>query len=378
MPPEPHGGATPVRAQLETLHRELGLEIEGLDRVAVALHDSATGGLRTFVHSTHGPAPFALYEVPLEHVSSLVELAESGTDRIVDDLRIFAASPSAHSRLLLSRGFRSSYTRPFFEGGRLAAFVFFDSLRTGAFRAPPPWRLAALAELVHLRVAAALAPARSLRGAVALAREVTRLRDEETGAHLERMSRYARLIAREVAGREGRDDEFAEFVHLLAPVHDVGKIGIPDQLLLKPARLEPGEIEAMRRHVERGLEMVELLAHSFELAHDAHLGMMRNIVAAHHERVDGSGYPAGLTGAEIPLEARVVAVADVFDALTSVRPYKPAWSNDEAFVHLEELAGHTLDAECVHALATRRAEVEQIQDRFRDPPSSGAFDLNEV
>jgi two-component system response regulator RpfG len=373
--PTTAGSTTAVRAQLEQLHRGLRCDQEGLDRIAVALHDQATGGLRTFVHSTRGRAPFALYEVPLAHVPSLVELAETRSPRVLDDLEVLRDSPAAHSRLLLSRGFRSSYTQPFFERDRLAGFVFFDSVRPAYFRPLPPCRLAAFAELVALRVGAALAPARLLRAAVDVTREVARLRDEETGQHLERMARYTRLIAREVAGREGRDDEFVEYVHLFAPLHDVGKIGVPDAVLLKRGPLAGDEAALMRRHVERGVELVTVLAHAFGLHAGAQLDLLRNIVAAHHECVDGTGYPAGLAGTEIPLEARIVAVADVFDALTTVRPYKPAWTNDEAFAWLDEHAGRRLDAECVHALATRRAEVEAIQSLFVEPPPSGAWDL---
>jgi HD-GYP domain-containing protein (c-di-GMP phosphodiesterase class II) len=376
--PRTASGATTVRVQLETIHRELACDQAGLDRIAVALYDPATGGLRTFLHSTRGRAPFALYEISLAEVPSLVELAESGSDRVLDDLDVLAASPSAHSRLLLAHGFKSSYTRPFFEHDHLSGFVFFDSLRPAYFSTVPRCRRAAFAELVALRVAAALAPVRLLRAAVDVAREVTRLRDEETGTHLERMARYARLIARDVAGREGRDDEFVEYVHLFAPLHDVGKIGVPDAVLHKPGRLAGEELGVMRGHVERGLELVALLARAFGLRAEEHFELLRNIVAGHHECVDGSGYPAGLRGGEIPLEARVVAVADVFDALTSARPYKPAWSNDEAFAWLAERAGRAFDAECVHALATRRVEVEAIQRQFREPVSSGAFDLLEV
>lgn len=378
MPLATPGGATTVSSQLAAIHGELRCDQDGLDRIAVALHDAATGGLRTFVHSTRGRAPFSLYEVPLAQVPSLVELTETGTDRVIDDLEVFRDSASAHSRLLLSHGFRSSYTRPFFEHEQLAGFVFFDSTRPAYFRAQPPCRLAAFAELVALRISAALAPARMLRAAVDVAREVTRLRDEETAHHLERMARYARLIAREVAGREGHDDEFVEYVHLFAPLHDVGKIGTPDAVLRKPGRLGDDEVAVMRRHVEQGLELVSTLSRSFGLRADRHIDLLRNIVAAHHECVDGSGYPAGLHGAEIPLEARIVAVADIFDALTSARPYKRAWSNDEAFAWLDEHAGHALDAECVHALATRRAEVEAIQRHFSEAFPSGSFDPGET
>jgi HD-GYP domain-containing protein (c-di-GMP phosphodiesterase class II) len=359
---------TTVREQLAALHGQLRRELPELRRVAVALHDADSGQLRTFLHSTDGPSPLRFHEVALADVPSLADLADSGADRVVADLELFRGGDSLHTRRLLEYGYRSSFTRPFFERGHLLGFVFFDSDRVAYFDAVPRHRLGTLSELVALRVAHGLAPARLLRSALSVVREIARLRDDETGRHLERVAAYSRLIALEVAAREGRDDAFVEFVHLFAPLHDIGKIGIPDRILLKPDRLAAGEREIMRQHVQRGLDLVSRLAGAFGVDDGEQLTLLRNIVAGHHECVDGSGYPDGLAGRDIPLEARIVAVADVFDALTTERPYKPAWDNELAFAQLDEMAGHQLHAECVHALVTRRAEVEAIQRRHAVDP----------
>jgi HD-GYP domain-containing protein (c-di-GMP phosphodiesterase class II) len=182
------------------------------------------------------------------------------------------------------------------------------------------------------------------------------------------MAYYARLIARQLASRHGLSDEYVEKIFLFAPLHDVGKIGLPDSVLHKPGRLTPEEFELVKTHTIRGREIVDALVANFGLAGLEDVDALRNIAAYHHEALNGSGYPAGLADGAIPLEARIIAVADVFDALTSCRPYKRAWSNEEAFAALRDLAGVKLDRECVAALVSCRAEVEEIQRQFREDP----------
>jgi two-component system response regulator RpfG len=184
-------------------------------------------------------------------------------------------------------------------------------------------------------------------------------RDEETGYHLIRMSRYSRLIANSI----GLDRDEAETVELAAPLHDIGKIGIPDQILLKPARLDAAEWQVMRRHPVIGHEILKGSASKY-----VRMGAL--IALGHHEKYDGSGYPNGLVGDHIPLCARIVAVADVYDALTSVRPYKAAWSTDDALAHVASQAGKHFDPRLVDAFAGVKREVVQVQNEWRDPTQS--------
>jgi HD-GYP domain-containing protein (c-di-GMP phosphodiesterase class II) len=155
---------------------------------------------------------------------------------------------------------------------------------------------------------------------------------------------------------------------MFAPLHDIGKIGIPDSVLLKQGRLSSDEIEVMKSHARKGREIIDDLLANFGLESVEHVDILRNIAEYHHECVNGRGYPSGLAGKQIPLEARIVAVADVFDALTSRRPYKEAWSNDQAFAMLETMAGESLDPECVRALFDCRRDVEHIQAQFAENP----------
>jgi HD-GYP domain-containing protein (c-di-GMP phosphodiesterase class II) len=357
-----------VQAQLRTIHDNLKAELPEIGRIAVAIYDTHTDQLKTFVHSTDGVTPFSHYEAKLQAVPSLAELARTHAERVVSDLQQVPGADSGHNRMLLESGYRSSYTVPFYDRGDLYGFLFFDSQRENYFSATVVRHLSVYAHLISLMIIHALAPAGVLRSVVDMAREISHFRDEETGAHLDRMARYSRLIAKTLADQDPADeidDEFVEFVFLFAPLHDVGKIAIPDHILLKPGRLTREEFDIMKTHVAKGVAIVDRIAQNFGVGPAQHVDLMRNIVRFHHESFDGSGYLEHRRGEDIPLEARVVTVADVFDALTTTRPYKPAWSNDDAFALLEDRAGRAFDPACVAALTRCREAVETIQRRFR-------------
>jgi len=203
-----------------------------------------------------------------------------------------------------------------------------------------------------------------------LARDFANMRDFETGAHLDRMARYARIIAKSLAPLYGLSDEFVEHVGLFAPLHDIGKIGIPDHILLKPGKLDAEERKIIESHVEKGGEIIDRIIHDFGLYEMPQLDLLRNIVLCHHEYLDGSGYPRGLKGDEIPLEARIITVADIFDALSCLRPYKQRWSAENALNELQSMvdAGQ-LDATCVAALEQNMDRIKEITTRFSDEPS---------
>lgn len=180
-------------------------------------------------------------------------------------------------------------------------------------------------------------------------------KDNETGMHVLRMSHYSQALALAI----GCSPEWADDLLHAAPMHDVGKIGIPDAVLLKPGPLDAAEWSVMRQHPSIGAEIIG--------EHDSGiLQLARSIALTHHEKWDGSGYPLGLQGKAIPLAARIVAIADVFDALTSVRPYKKAWSLDDAFAHIAAQAGIHFDPELVPVFLGLRPQIETISQRWKD------------
>jgi putative two-component system response regulator len=180
-------------------------------------------------------------------------------------------------------------------------------------------------------------------------------RDPETGAHIQRMAYYSQAIAMGL----GLDQAALRLILEAAPMHDVGKIGIPDYILLKPGKLTPEEFEVMKGHSSIGYELLKESRSEI-------LKAGAQIAISHHEKYDGSGYPRGLKGNDIPLFGRIVAVADVFDALTSERPYKKAWPLEEARRYLEEGRGKHFDPLCVEALLAEWDLVLDVRQRFAD------------
>ncbi|TKB48385.1 two-component system response regulator [Ferrimonas sediminicola] len=178
-------------------------------------------------------------------------------------------------------------------------------------------------------------------------------KDNETGMHVIRMSHYSRLIAQQLDVSE----EWIELLFNASPMHDIGKIGIVDAILKKPGRLEGEEWLEMKRHSEYGADI--LSGHDSEL-----LNMAREIALAHHEKWDGTGYPKGLKGQQIPLSARIVAIADVFDALTSERPYKPAWSVEESVAFIDSHSGVHFDPELVEIFHQCLPKMLEIRAQF--------------
>lgn len=356
-----------LNARLALLHKALRQRHAFIDRLAVAPFEPETRRVRTFVHSTHGEPPLAFYEAVLEEAPSLAALAASGEPRVIQDL-LALNQPGArpHTQAILAAGYRASYTLPFRWNGRFEAFVFFDSRLAHSMT---PNVLEDLDLFGHLAGSVVLAERQTLRALLAALRtasQMVHLRDPETGGHLERMAAYARVIAQDLARRGLRafDDAFIEHLAAFAPLHDLGKIGTPDGVLMKPGALDPEEQAVMRQHPLTGRTMVDAILANFGAEQLEHVDLLRHVAEGHHELLDGSGYPHGLREDEVPIAARIIAVADIFDALTSRRPYKTPWPNTEAFAYLRRQAEGKLDRDCVEALIAQKEAVERIQATF--------------
>jgi len=357
-----------LSARLQRQHEQLLELVPAIDRIACALYDPSDDQLRTFVNSTRRGEAIQGYEFRLADSASLSALAASGERRVLDDIPAVIEARNTHSSWLLEQGYHSSLTIPLYDKGQFIGFLFFDSCEPAAFTPAVQRNLALFSTLMNMTISNELNVVRSITTSAQVAREFANLRDFETGSHLERMAHYARLIARDLQSSHGLSDEYIEHLYLFAPLHDIGKIGIPDSVLLKPGRLTPEERRLMETHVEKGVAVLERLIGEFGMEDLPDSAVMRNVVAGHHECLDGSGYPLGLKGDAIALEARIIAVADVLDALTSERPYKQAWTIEAAIEELQHLVAiGRFDADCVAAVERQREQVAAIRDRFREP-----------
>jgi response regulator RpfG family c-di-GMP phosphodiesterase len=204
-------------------------------------------------------------------------------------------------------------------------------------------------------------------------------RDNETGLHLERVSEYCRMIAEGLRDSghftDRITDTFVDDLVRSAPLHDIGKVGIPDSILLKPGKLTAEEWEVMRTHPTIG---AETLRHILETSGEqSFLRMGHEIAQSHHERWDGGGYPEGISGDRIPLAARILALADVYDALTTRRPYKEPWTHAEAGALLQEESGKQFDPRVVAAFEQRAADFDRVRASLADPADPADGDAGE-
>lgn len=356
----------PLKEKLVSAHKTIQIKFPFIARIAVTIYDPETRVIKTFMHSSGEDSPLNNYQALLDEAHSLKEILDKGKPRVVNNLVTFEKSPKTHAQRIGRQGYAASYTMPMFDQGIFFGFLFFNSYDPDVFTEAALNDLDVYGHLISLMIANDINVVKMMNAAVKTTGSIVHARDPETGSHLDRMSRYSRLIATELANKYQLDDDYIEHVFMFSPLHDIGKVAIPDNILLKPGKLNSEEQNIMRSHAKKGREMIDDLIKNFGLNDTSNISILKNIAEYHHEAVNGSGYPSGKKDDEIPLEARIVAVADVFDALTSKRPYKEAWSNEQAMETLQKYAGETLDKDCVDALLKNMEAVKDIQKRFKE------------
>jgi response regulator RpfG family c-di-GMP phosphodiesterase len=198
--------------------------------------------------------------------------------------------------------------------------------------------------------------------------KLAEFRDKGTGRHLERICRYTRILAKELARKPAYrgyiTPQYLDDISLSAILHDIGKVGVPDAILLKPDRLTSAEFEVVKNHCVLGGSVLE--AAESQVRGESFLTIGKQIAYHHHEKWDGSGYPAGLSGETIPLSTRIVALADVYDALTSRRSYKKPYSHEEAVAIIVREKGCHFDPDVVEAFLAHEKEFNEIRREMQD------------
>jgi HD-GYP domain-containing protein (c-di-GMP phosphodiesterase class II) len=355
-----------IKDKLVMAHRSVKMFCPAISRIAIALYDSETRVLKTYLHSSGDDNPLENYQTSIDKAPSLKAILDKGLPRVINNMLTFENGSNEHTQRIGRAGYAASYTLPMFNNGDFVGFIFYNSKEKDVFTENVLNQLDIFGHIISLMVINELSHINTLTAAVKTTSHITHSRDPETGSHLDRMSRYSLLIARNLADKYQLDDNYIQHVFMFAPLHDIGKIAIPDKILLKEGPLNEIESVVMQTHAEKGRDMIDDLIKNFGLDDIQHIDLLRNIAGYHHESINGSGYPEGRKGDDIPLEARIVAVADVFDALTSKRPYKEAWSNEKAIEALKQMAGEKLDQECVEVLIDNMDEVISIQQRFKE------------
>ena len=281
----------PLRDKLIQTHRVVQKQLPFVARIAVALYDPQTSVLKTYLHSSGEDDPLSHYYASLSEAPSLAKILREGRPRVINNMLTFEGEHE-HTRRIGRQGYAASYTMPIFNNGAFVGFIFFNSYERDIFTESVLNYLDVFGHLISLMVVNELTATRTLTAAVKTTSHFTHVRDVETGSHVDRMSRYARLIARELATRHELDDDYIEHVFMYSPLHDIGKIAIPDRILFKPGRLDAEEGEIMRSHARKGREILDEVLANFGLDAMQHVNILRNIAEHHHEAMNGEGYPA--------------------------------------------------------------------------------------
>ncbi len=354
--------------ELLAIHSQI-LEALGADlplRLAIALYDTDSDLLHTYHLAGAGDAGLAHYAARLADVPSLAFARKGEGLRVVDDLAAFASVNSVHHAAILAMGYRASYAAAVEDGDQLIGIVFVNSTEPGYFTPERQRKIAPYVHMVSLLVKLKTSQQRAVLAALVAAQEVGAYHDTDTANHLRRMAHVARLIADGIAGKYQLTDAFVDRLFRFAPMHDIGKVGIADAILLKPGKLTADEFATIKNHSCIGADIVAKIVACLGLDNMPGRSILENVVRLHHERLDGSGYPLGLAGDAIPIEAQIVAVADVFDALTSRRPYKEPWSVESAVEELQRMAPLKLNPDCVEALIAALPKARAIVENFAD------------
>ena len=275
--------------------------------------------------------------------------------RIINDLdEYFHYRPiNAYSRKILDYGIRSSITLPLEANGVPIGFIFFSSDKKNVYERRHIEYLKIISNSIALSFQKNIYIDELVYTSILALAKLSEARDEDTGDHLMRISNYAELLSKALKKNPKYNQEISNafIVDLVkfSPMHDIGKVGIPDHILLKPGKLTFEEFEVMKTHTIYGANVLREAERNINKKGRSLFKMGIEIAECHHEKYDGSGYPNGLSGDQIPLSARIVAVVDVFDALMSKRPYKAPFSYEETMRIINEGRGKHFDPDIVDA-----------------------------
>lgn len=307
---------------------------------------------------------------PIEE-TSLEKLFHTGEVRIINDLEAYnqGKPPKLYNSIIMEAGIRASITLPLKMAGEPMGVIFFSSRNKNVYTEKHLNFLNTLANSIAICLNQNILVSEILYSSILALAKLAEARDEDTGEHMDRMSVYSGVIAQLLYDKGIYTDEitleYIEKIERYSPLHDIGKVGVPDGILLKPGKLTAEEFEDMKKHTTFGADVLKSAEKNMQMKGKQLFTMGIEIAEGHHEKWDGSGYPFGKKGKDIPLCARIVAVADVFDALTSKRPYKEAFPFDMAMNIIEEGRGKHFDPVIADVFLENRDVIKELYHKLK-------------
>ncbi|MBF8999315.1 MULTISPECIES: HD domain-containing phosphohydrolase [Vibrio] len=347
--------------QLADIHYQIRAHIPNVDRLSFALYDRDTDILKTYADSAANGTELSQHSAYLKNLPTLQSCAKTGERRVVNNIEQRFSSHSHHTKWLLGRGYHSSLAVPVYSQHHFIGILFIDSHLEDFFTEVI---VSALNEYIDILLISIISEYELVHALLDSTRNhhLSSPRHWSAGAaHRERIWRMTQIIARDVANAFELSDEDIENITQFSRYHDIGKLSIPYNVLSSTEELTPAQRRLIDEHIEHGVQFVEQIIE--QLNHPNHhcVNLLREIVAYHHEYLDGSGYPYHLHGNDIPPSARIIAVANIFDALTSHHPHKQGCSTIYALLELEKMVNQgKLDWHCVNALREHQDELDDI------------------
>jgi HD-GYP domain-containing protein (c-di-GMP phosphodiesterase class II) len=313
------------------------------------------------------------FKIKKSESKSLMKMMENRKVRIINDLEGYYQrhKNSESTRLILEEGFKSSLTAPLIKSdGKIVGILFFSSKEKNTYKEEDIYKVSSILDIVSTIFEKNMLIEDLVTNSVLTFVKLVEGKDPETSNHIERMAYYSKIISKYLSHNPKYKNTinyyFIDNIIKFAPLHDIGKVGIPDSILLKPGKLTDKEFEIMKNHPKIGAKILTYFHNNLLKYNIDFFKMAIQLTVGHHEKWDGSGYPSGIRGTKIPLPARITAVADVFDAISSKRVYKEAFSFEKSVEIIKEMKGSHFDPDVVEAFLKGLPEIKSIYDNLKE------------
>ncbi|MDW6001683.1 HD-GYP domain-containing protein [Vibrio mangrovi] len=357
--------------QFVEIHERIREQFPQIARISFALYEPLSDNLKTYADSTPHGEVLLHYEYPLGKLPRLKDCAEQQCDRYINDLSSSLETHNPHSQWLREQRFGASLASPVYYDDEFIGFIFINTEEGYVFNEQLCQQLSKHIETIRRAISTEYETIHKILDMTSFILRQSPKHLAQTRDHQERMYHFTKVIARGVAQTYQLDDEQIDHITLFSRLHDIGKLSLPHHLLLKPDGLAVMERKQVVGHIEKGIEIMESVLTQTKCLHNACIQTLKEIIAYHHELMDGSGYPFGLKDNDIPVPARIITVANIFDALTSHRPYKQARSVPLALLELEKMvAERKLDKHCVNALRNHQEFLKEVIEKYPEPDPS--------